>query len=699
MVTREGKKTKIPYTPSHTPASSTDESTWSTYHELAHLKNKGIVFTPDKLLLGIDIDKCLDPQTHNVVHEKKDIIADLLLNADTYTEISPSGTGLHLFFALLEPLTLTVNKVAPFEAYTTGRYFTVTENFYEEERPVRTISTDEALSILKNIGLEQVPLKTLGSLGLSQSSGTLPQTRSNSTLPDSEVLKKMFDAKNGIEIKKLYNNDISDHNNDESSADMSLCSHLAFWTNKNYEQIERLWLASPLGSREKTQNRSDYRLRTIKKAIDGCKEGYTPKQEPTQEIDLLFTYNKEGDKIYFVNTENISRVLLHHSQFSNMFRYDEFKSIYEIYDAKLERWRELEDNDAVVIQTRISVLYTCFARVGKEMVYDAIIKVSKEKRIDSAKDFITSLVWDKVPRLDHWLSKTYGVSDDAYHRAVASNWIKGLVSRIMRPGCKFDYVLVLEGEQGTKKSTSLHVLGRDWHVETAMGTDNKDFFMQFAGKAIIEFSEGETLSRTEVKRMKAIITMQFDKYRPPYERSSRDFPRRCVFAMTTNQTEYLKDETGNRRWLPVAVSLSESNVEWLKENRNQIFAEAYYRITVLGESMHEFPKEITMHEQEKRRIKDPNDDKICEWYYSQSEEYRASGVSADDVFLKCINGGYHTKAMTPYELNQITTVLRLSLGLEKRRIMVNGVRVTRWFSKNAPIVNELFQDDEIKATF
>src|ERR1019366_4581729 len=250
---------------------------------------------------------------------------------------------------------------------------------------------------------------------------------------------------------------------------------------------------------------------------------------------------------------------------------------------------------------------------SKDMVGDAIRLISRENQFDSAIDYIKSLKWDKTNRLDSWLHDVYGVSKNEYHTAVGSNWLKGLVKRITQPGCKFDYVLVLEGEQGTKKSTSLGILGGDWHVETVMSTDSKDFYMQFQGKAIVEFSEGETLTRTEVKRMKAIITTQVDKYRPPYEALSQDFPRRCVFAMTTNQSEYLKDETGNRRWLPITL-LKEADVEWLRANRDRLFAEAYYRLTTENETVHEFPLLATADQQAARRLDEPYTEDICRWY-------------------------------------------------------------------------------------
>lgn len=692
---RKGKKTKVPYSVTGKMASSTDESTWSTYDEAkAASENIGIVFTPDQLLLGIDIDKCLTG--NNITHEQKETIAQFIIEADTYCEISPSKTGLHLFFKLSAPLALASNKKSPYEIYTTGRYFTVTETPYQEEKEVRTISPDEALKLLSIIGYSWSDEKKP-----TQKDEELSQSPTEH-LTDEQVLKKMFASKNGLKIKKLYDGDTSEFNDDLSSADLSLCSHLAFWTAKNPFQIERLWIASPLANRKKTRERFDYRVRTIKTAIDGCTDVYAipahNKNADDSELDLLFTLSRGEGKIYTQNTENICRVLRMHNDFKGTIRYDMFKNALEILSKS--KWRNIEDNDAVDIQTRIQVLFPCFGKVGKDMVFDAMIKVAKENMMDSASDFITSLIWDGKERLDSWLTEVYGTPDDVYHRAVGANWLKGLVKRIIEPGCKFDYVLVLEGPQGSGKSTSLSTLGGSWHVETTMSTDSKDFFMQFSGKALIEFSEGETLSRTEVKRMKAIITMQNDKYRPPYERVSQEFPRRCVFAMTTNQTEYLKDETGNRRWLPISVALPEVNIKWISENRNQLFAEAYNRIFVKKETIYEFPKEETLAAQNARKIKDANTDVIADWYWNKlNDASRENGITIHQVYREAIHGGFVSKPLDKYNEMNIAEVLRSSLLLVKRQSMMNGIRLSRWFGDGVEPPNRdmTFKDFEKEA--
>lgn len=703
---KDGKMTKVPH------GSSTDPNTWCVFDAIIDKSKAGIVFTSNRQLLGIDIDHCVSGKS--IVHEKKQEIEALLKAADTYTEISPSGEGLHLFLEIQEEegFTPLVNKKAPFELYTTGRYFTFTGNS-QKNKPIRRVSVEEVKDILSVCGYPWGKDKKI-------EKKTITKTQAVS-MEDEDVLQRMFSSKNGEKFKAVYNGDISEYGGDDSSADMAFCSTLAFWTGKDAVQMDRIWMNSPVGAREKTQNRKEYRDRTIENAINGSTEVYSPKVRQTDkvtvitptahivpddemeaatvmvtmeqvygkteltemEIDLDLLYTEMGKnriKVFTLNTENICRVFRKHPSFEKRLRYDLFKQELEIYDGT--KWREYEEADTIHLLTEISILFEYFQKVTKGMVFDAVVKVADENKFDSAVDYVKSVKWDGVARLDQWLTHTYGVPDDVYHRAVGSNWMKGLVSRIIRPGCKFDHVLVLEGEQGSKKSTSLAVLGGDWHVETTMSTENKDFFMQFSGKAIIEFSEGETLSRTEVKRMKAIITTQKDKYRPPYERVSKDFPRRCVFAMTTNQYEYLKDETGNRRWLPIKLELPEANVEWLAENRDQLFAETYHRLVVNKESSYEFPKEETREAQSLREVSDPNSERIAEWYFGLDDNAKyIEGITVLDVYTGVFNMNFTSnKMMTKYEEMMVATILKNYLKLINKRVFRNSIRTTRWFS-------------------
>ncbi len=707
MQERKGKKTKIPFDLFGSMASSTDKETWSTYHEVKMVSdNVGIVFTPEQNLLGIDIDHCID-ESGNIPNE----IQQFIVLADTYTEISPSKKGLHLFLKLKTPLTLIANRKGNFEAYTSGRYFTVTENSFGEIKSIREVTATSALSILQTIGYpwnkgdeqpstnEQLPLTSAQKEEKTvDTKSEVKKTQSHSgPLSDEEVVDKMFSAKNGQKIKDLYFNSKSN-----SEDDLALCSHLAFYTRKDPHQMERIWLSSACGSRKKTKSRKDYRDRTIAAAIKSCKETYEPSSTAKTEkaikdydLNLLFTTLPQGGKIYTQNTENMCRILRKHPEFQGRFRYDKFKNSLEIFENS--KWRIFEDNDQVNVQTEISILFPYFGRVGKEMIFDAMVKVAKENSIDSALDYVKNIRWDGIARVDNWLSTVYGCPKDSYHIAVGSNWLKGMVKRIVEAGCKFDYVLVLEGPQGSKKSTSLSVLVRGLHVETTMSTDTKDFFMQFVGNLIVEFSEGDTMNRTETKKMKAIITTQIDKYRPAYGRNIVEFPRRCVFAMTTNDEEYLKDETGNRRWLPVRMVREEADIEWIEANRDQLFAEAYHRIVNLNETVYEFPKDIVSDMQNSRRVHYEHEDEIVWWYAKHlKEEDREAGITVHQAYRDAINGGFNSKMLNKYDEMKIADVLKNTLKLQKIRVKIGSHRAWKWFkpSFNLDMSELIYKENE-----
>lgn len=259
----DDRNIKLPIKLDGNTASVSNPDTWSTYDEVKGNDNKdagiGIVFTDDKLLLGIDLDHCLN-ENGNITDRS---LAYFVLFADTYTEISPSNEGLHLYFSLTEPLELEANRKDNIEMYTSGRYFTVTEKSYGRELPVRTISKEEALSLIKGLGY---PWK--------KENKVIEEKVNNIKLSDDEVVHIMFSSKNGDKIKSLFEGQIEEYNNDDSLADMTLCAHLAYWTSCDKDQIERIWLSSPLGRRDKTINRGDYREITIKKAIDYHTEMY-----------------------------------------------------------------------------------------------------------------------------------------------------------------------------------------------------------------------------------------------------------------------------------------------------------------------------------------------------------------------------------------------------------------------------------------
>lgn len=208
-------------------------------------------------------------------------------------------------------------------------------------------------------------------------------------------------------------------------------------------------------------------------------------------------------------------------------------------------------------------------------IEDALLAVARRHPFDPLKDHLRALEWDGVARLDYFLEAYMGVApteDPRYVRAVSRRWLISLVARALRPGCKVDTVLVVEGPQGRYKTTAFEIIGERWFVGTAIAIGEKDGSMIASGAWIVELGELSSLKRAETDRVKQYLSASTDTFRLPYGRVVEHHPRRCVFVGTTNEDAYLKDSTGNRRYWPVACK--RVDVEALRRDRGVLLAEA-----------------------------------------------------------------------------------------------------------------------------
>ena len=161
------------------------------------------------------------------------------------------------------------------------------------------------------------------------------------------------------------------------------------------------------------------------------------------------------------------------------------------------------------------------------------------------------LRWDGVKRLDTLFIDYLGAADSEYTRAVTRKTLTAAVARVMCPGIKFDYTLVLTGKQGTGKSTTLKILGGDWHNDSMTVFKGKEVAELIQGYWIIELGELAGMNKAEVNDVKQLATRREDVYREAYGRHAKPYPRQCIFIGTTNDHNYLRDHTGGRRGWPL----------------------------------------------------------------------------------------------------------------------------------------------------
>ncbi|WP_287100403.1 virulence-associated E family protein [Mesorhizobium sp.] len=255
-----------------------------------------------------------------------------------------------------------------------------------------------------------------------------------------------------------------------------------------------------------------------------------------------------------------------------VFRFDEFRQRVLCDGLEGHLGVTMED---IVLHVRRAVIQKYSFDPEQTNTRDAIRILARENSFNPVLDYIDAQKWDGVPRIDTWLSRHLGAEDDELTRAFGRAMLTAGVRRVRRPGCKFDYVLVLEGAQGRGKSSALKVLagGEDFFSdEVVIGQSYKEQQELLQGKWIVELPELAGLNRSEVRGVKQFISKTHDRARGAFQRSVEEMPRRCIFIGTTNDAEYLRDTTGNRRFWPVVTG--KIDLKALREDRNQLWAEA-----------------------------------------------------------------------------------------------------------------------------
>jgi predicted P-loop ATPase len=680
---REWRWTKVPYSYRGGHAKTTDPATWGEFalvwsaYKRGGFDGIGICLAEGDGLVGLDLDHCVED---GIV--SRDEALSILNELDTYVEFSPSGEGLRAFCYGEAPETgkRGENNWIEVYDYSSPRYLTLTGARFNS---LNVESAQRGLDWLDtNFPKRQKPKP-------------LPRQTTPVSLDDQELLDKARRASNGSAFVELYEQ--GNVGSDWSSADLALCNMLAFWTGCDIHQMDRLFRASALYRPKWDEMRGEqtYGQLTLDKAISDCSETYQRPEsmetttqavsvEPDSvykpwEEDMLWRWFKDGGRKLKTLRSNLAKILVHDERLVDVVCYDEFCN--DVVSRVAPPWNTDEHGDLGTTEIGTPWKDPDYTRLqcwlerewgvtfADTHILAVVGMVAHQRTFHPVRDWLDGLVWDGKPRIKEWLFRYLGsLVRKEYVESVGPKWLIACVARIFNPGCKVDNVLILEGGQGAGKSTALRVLiGSEWFTDTPIHISNKDSFLALRGAWVVELAELDSLMRAENSEAKAFFTSAVDRFRPPYGRAVMDFPRQCVFAGTVNHSDYLRDETGGRRYWPVPVS--NIKLAELARDREQLWAEAVHAFRA-GEKwwLDREDEKLAAVEQEQRITDDPWEEPIVEWL-SDATRKSLKHVSISRLLTDAV--GMTTEKMGRSHQTRVGRIMT-RLGWKRDRKRIDG---------------------------
>jgi predicted P-loop ATPase len=288
---------------------------------------------------------------------------------------------------------------------------------------------------------------------------------------------------------------------------------------------------------------------------------------------------------------------------------------------------------------------------------EAVRMVAYRHRFHPVRSFLQGLQWDGTPRLATWLRRACLQEDEwddaaplqRYLARVGTFFVMAMCARVMRPGVKFDYMLILEGAQGMRKSTLLRTLAGDYFADTGLVLGDKDSYQQLQGVWLYEIPELDAFSKADVMKIKAYVASQEDYFRASFDRRAAKYPRQVVFAGTTNEDHYLTDATGNRRFWPVRVTRL-IDIDWVQQVRDQLLAEGMARLAA-GRRMYPTPEEeleLFVPQQQHRAVEGAIESAVARYLYPPEN---ATGPNSDGELVN--------------EISVVALLAKVGIGIEK----------------------------------
>lgn len=215
----------------------------------------------------------------------------------------------------------------------------------------------------------------------------------------------------------------------------------------------------------------------------------------------------------------------------------------------IEHWRDADDANMR------HYLEKQYGLSDRKKIEDGIMVVARRNEFHPVREYLNGLEWDKKERVDRLFIDYLGAENTAYVRAVSRKILIGAVARIYSPGIKFDAMLTVQGPQGIGKSTLIRKIAKSWFSDSLIDVNSKDSFMQLSGHWLLEIAELNAMKRAEAAAMKHFVSKTEDDFRPPFGKHTETFPRQCIFFGTTNEAQFLRDQTGARRYWVVEAGI------------------------------------------------------------------------------------------------------------------------------------------------
>lgn len=563
------KSLKCPYNPATGyPAKAGKPDTWTTFETACQAvqrgEYKGIGFEfASGGVVGVDLDHCIE----NGVLSSEALETVSRLNS--YTEISQSGTGLHILCkGSLPGKAIKTDKI---ELYDQGRYFALTGKPYGENKPLR--DAQEAINLL------------YGKLSSQRTKPTEKPTRretSGLSLNDSDIIDVAGRAQNGAQFVDLYAGQWQNRYKSQSEADIAFCNMLAFYTGKDAEQMDRIFRSSGL-MREKWDRKqagSTYGAITIQNAIGRCDKVYNPRPSAAQDFQAISLQDGKIDNDYRGKRLTIELTSIVLQELHIEVRYNIILKRMEVSGLPDEYSKENAPN------TLPFFLIDYFKQKGITGASYANVSgylscIADKNRYNPVEEFIAQGEWDGVDRVKETCDMI-GISNPQ-HCTYVKKWLIQCVAMALNGDetpVGADGVLVLQGEQGIAKTSFFRKISScpQWFVEGAViDMKNKDSLINATSGWICELGELDSTISREQSALKAFITSPWDNIRMPYAKEATRSPRRTSFCGTVNPEKYLRDETGSRRFWTIPVTqidtekLFSLKTEWI----HQLWLQAY----------------------------------------------------------------------------------------------------------------------------